>query len=442
MIDSQEKHEPQPYSEPHGGEPRGTPVPNAAWNFTVLVADVTSFFIGLSFLDAATALPAVIKSLGGGPVILGVFAAIKQAGFLLPQLFVAHQLQGRRRYLPFLLCVCFFGRVGLFGAAAALFWLGTPAPGAALAILGAAYALLWLGDGAGVVPWTTLVGRTIPERRRGRFFAMTQIFGGLGRIGVGLVVVRALSGNWMPFPASGALLALCCAIFMSVSFFFLVLIREPVPDTPGEAAEPAARPPLTTYLRELPARLRARPDFRRLAVVQVLAGAIGAAFPFYLGYAQASVPDLPPGIAGSFLITHTVGGLACAPLWGWLTDRHGPRRALLAVMGLALLSPLLAGVGGLVSQSVLPFFAAYFCLGAVTEGGWAIFTNYVLETVPDPEQPTYIGLMSLLNAPSLMLPLLAGVMVSLWGAPAVLLPSALLLLAGLWIARGLTDPRK
>ena len=435
MIGSREESEPQP----HHPDQKAA-VPNAAWNFGVLVADVTSFFIGLSFLDSATALPAIIQSLGGGPVVLGVFAALKQAGFLLPQLFVAHQLQARPRYLPFLLWVCFFGRVGLFGAAAALFWLGTSAPGAALAILGIAYALLWFGDGAGFVPWTTIVGRAIPARQRGRFFARTQVFGGLGRIGVGLVVARALSGNWLPFPASGALLVLICGVFMAISFFFLVLLREPLPETPLEGT-PEKRPSLLAYLGELPARLRARPDFGRLALAQALAGAVSAAFPFYLGYARDTVPDLPPSIAGPFLITLTVGGLACAPLWGWLTDRHGPRSALMAVMSLALLSPLLAGAGGL-SHTALPFFAGYFCLGAVIEGGWAIFTNYLLETIPGPEQPTYIGLMSLLNAPSLLLPLAAGLLVRAWGVPAVLAPVALLLLAGLWVAYGLTDPRK
>ncbi len=423
----------------HGA--RDAPRPHAAWNFAVLAADVTCFFVGLAFLDAATVLPALVSGLGGGPVVLGLMAALRHAGFFLPQLFVAHRLHGRVRYLPFLLGVCFAGRIGLWGAAAALFWLGKPAPTLALAALAAAYALLWLGDGAGGVPWTAIVGRAIPSRRRGRFFATTQVLGGLGRIGAGLVVARALGGKAIPFPASGALLVLLCALFMALSFVFLALIREPPPSPDAPPAQ-TPRPPLGAYLRTLPAHLRARPFLGRLALAQVLSGSVGAVFPFYLGFARATIAPLPSGIEGRFLIAHTLGGLLCAPLWGWLTDRQGARAALLALFGLALLSPALAGAGGMLGAGVWAFFGAYFCFGAVLEGGWAIFTNYLLEAVPEAEQPTHIGMMSLLNAPALLLPLAAGLVVRTLGAPALLIAAGLLLTAGLGITAGLPDPRR
>jgi MFS family permease len=134
----------------------------------------------------------------------------------------------------------------------------------------------------------------------------------------------------------------------------------------------------------------------------------------------------------------TLGGLLCAPVWGGLTDRFGPRAALQAVLLMGLLSPLLAGMGGLLWRSPLPFFAAFFCLGAVLEGGWAVFTNCLLELAPGPEQPAYIGMLSTLNAlPALLLPLAAGLLVHSAGVPTLLLFALALLLTGLILARGL-----
>lgn len=422
-------------------QPQGDVPAYGRRNFVLLTLDVTSFFIGLAFLDASTVLPALVTALHGGPVVLGALAALKQAGFLLPQLLVAHQLQGRTRYLPFLLCVCFWGRLWLFPAAVVILLQGRTAPAVALGALAVAYGLLWIGDGAGVVPWTAMVGRMIPARQRGRFFALTQILGGLGRIAVArLIVTEVLKGKTVPFPGNAALLVFCCALFMAISFVFLVLLREP----PARASAPSDGPGvgLRTYLAGLPQHLRARPDFGRLALVQILASVLSAVSPFYLGLARAAVPVLPVEIAGSFLIALTAGGLVCAPLWGWLTDRRGPRTALLALFLVSLLSPIASVIGAALSGPLITFFVAFFCLGAVMEGGWAVFTNYLLETIPEAEQPTYIGLMSALNAPTLLLPLGAGLLIPAIGAPAVLLLAVALLAAGLALVYSLPDPRR
>lgn len=414
----------------------------ARFNFLVLVGDVTFFFVGIAFLDAATVLPSLVTRLGGGPEIVGMLAALKQGGFWLPQLLVAHRLQGRTRLLPFLLSVCLWGRVWMFPAALALLVWGETVPTLALGLLIAAYGLLWIGDGAGVVPWTALIGRTIPTPKRGQFFATTQVVSGLGRIGVGLIVAYVLAGDAVPFPASGALLVLGSAVFLMVSFGFLARLREPEPD-PTVAPSAPPSPALGAYVRALPAALRSRPGFGRLALAQVLAGAAAAGAPFYLLWAQstASAP-LPPGVEGRFLVVLTLGGLLCAPVWGWLTDRRGPRAALLAVFAAGVVSPAVVLAGGWAGWGTGAFAVAYFFLGGVLEGGWTVFTNYLLEMIPAPEQTTFIGLLSVLTVPVLLLPLLAGFLVKSLGAPLVLVGCGVLLLAGLCVAAGLPDPRR
>jgi Na+/melibiose symporter-like transporter len=285
------------------------------------------------------------------------------------------------------------------------------------------------------------VGRAIAAERRGRFFALTQVLSGVARVGAGLLVSRALMAGEAQFSRVGGLLILACAVFFAVSYVFLVLIREPAPSAGSEAAaNGGGARSLGEYVRALPSRLRARPAFARLALAQILASAVPAAAPFFLGFARARIEGLPTAVVGHFLIAQTVGGLVCAPLWGGLTDRRGPRTALLVLLGASLLSPAAAWLG-VWGGSLAAFYAAFFVLGGVLEGGWAVFTNYLLESVPEPEQPLYIGLLSTAGAPSLLLPLGAGLLAAGAGPAAVLSAAALLLAAGLGVTFSLPSTR-
>jgi MFS family permease len=332
-------------------------------------------------------------------------------------------------------------------------------------VLVLAYGLMWAGDGAGGVPWTAIVGRVIPVEGRGRFFALTQVIGGLGRIGAGALVGLVFAGRVVePFPTGGALLVLGAALLLGLSTLALAKIREPAPEAPeaslrrGDSAPNVPDAPLSfrAYMRTLPARLRARPDIGWLALTQALAGALAAVGPFYLRLAETSLgaARLPGGIEGRFLIAATIGALALAPVWGWVTDRFGPRAALAWLVVAGLLSPLVALVGTVLATAsgatagaaplLWAFYAAYFCLGGVSEGGWVVFTNYLLEAVPDgDERPTYIGLLSALAVPgAVLLPLGAGLLVRLSGPGPLLVVAAFLLLAALLVARTLPDTRR
>jgi MFS family permease len=437
-----------------GAEREATAPRDEKFNFAVLVGDVACFFIGFAFLDSSTALPALVDRLGGTATFLGLLGAIRQGGYFLPQLFVAHRIQGRTRYLPFLLRVAFTGRFCILLAAFVVFAFGARFPALALGALGLAWCASWVADGMGGVPWTAIVGKVVPAERRGRLFATTQIVSGVGRLLVAGAVGALLAGRVAPFPISHGLLVLGCAVFIGLSWVFLALIREP----PGEVAieDPEARGGFGTFLRELPQRFRERPAFARLTLIQILASVGTATMPFLIGYAETRnvVTEIPGwlldrfpslqsgGLPGLFLAQQTVGLLLLAPIWGMVSDRQGPRKTLMAILGMSLISPLMILAGCVVRGAELPLFlVAYFCFGAAQDG-WVIITNYLLEAVPAEEQPTYIGLLNAGSAPALLLPLIAGVIVNTSGAPAVFVFAAILILIGYLFARSLPDTRR
>ena len=419
------------------------PLPNARYNFAILVGDVTFFIIGSAFLDTATALPALVGRLGGDLGLLGLMGALRQGAYYLPQLFIAHYLQNAKQYKPVMLFVTFFGRLGYVLAGAAILTFGKSRPELALAALVTAYGVGWLADGCGGVPWTALISRTIPARQRGALFAATQTISGVGKLGVAPLIALLLGGGVVLFPVGDALLVWGCAAGLSVSWLFLLMIREPKPELslPDAVATDVPKLALGAFLASLPKRLRDRPDFARLALVQVLATASVATAPFLWGYVRTATPGgISAGDAGKFLVAQTVGLLMFAPVWGTLSDKWGPKRTLTLLLGVSLSWPLLAFLGAATGGSVLAFYAAYFVLGGVLEN-WITITNYLLESVPQDDQPTYIALMNAVSLPALLLPLIAGQFAQSLGAGAALGFASLLLAGGLLVARTLPDTR-
>jgi MFS family permease len=427
--------------------------PHAAHNFRALVGDVSCFFIGMAFLESTTALPAFVTAMGGSPVFLGAILALRQAAYYLPQLFIAHHLRGRLTYKPLLVRVCFWGRLWYFPAALIVLLFGKSHPAIALYAVAFAYFMGWLGDGGGSVPWTAIIGRAIPIRRRGKLFAMTQFVSGISRLAVAAVVFALLARGDL-FPANFALLALGCALFQAASTFCLWLIREP-PPAPEELREQSEdHPRFLDYLRTIPRKFRERPDFARLAAVQVLGSASGASAPFLLGYAKATgaeqnVADLAQlssalggsGLPGLFQAVLTIGLLFFAPIWGMITDRRGPKTSLCAMLTLALFLPVLALFAGSMGGNLILFLLAYLCFGAVMDG-WATITNYLLDAVPKDEQPTYIALMNFASAPALVLAFGAGILVQTAGSVVLFTVTGLLLLVGLGLAVSLPETRR
>lgn len=402
------------------------------------------YYITVAFLDSATVLPRLVALLGGNDVALGLILGIRQAGYFLPQPISAHLLQGKTRFQPFLLQVTFWGRIGLFPAALFLFALGNTAPAVALGVFALAYALFWVGDGLGGVPWTALVGRTIPLEQRGRLFATTQVLGGLSRLLVSGLVAALLAGALVPFPANLALLVLGAAVALAVSWVFLAAIREPEPDAAEvRAAQETEVVSFVRYLAQVPQRFRERPDMARLAMVQILATSAGASIPFLITATGASGAML-----GFLQASQTLGFLLLAPLWGMLTDRRGARSAIAGQFGVGLCVPLaslvLLAFDAPMQLASVPFAVmlfAYFCYGSVMET-WVTSTNYLLEALPEGEQATYIAIMNAATGPALLLPVIAGLIASRFGPVPLFVVVACLLGAGLFLALSLPETRK
>jgi len=413
------------------------------WNFVVIVLDASFFFFAFSFLDPVAILPVLLSDLSSSRVIVGLMTALQRAGWLVPQLLAASFVLHRPRKKPFVIYPCLISRIP-FLALAVIFNLDWAAqhPSGALLLLILGYSVFFFGDGLSGVPWHDIIGRSIPAGLRGRFFGSIQLLGGLLALGAGAVVRRVLADKSLPFPHNYGRLFIFLAAGMVLSTICLALIRE----RPGPTLDEAQ--PLRRLLRAIPSTLRRHPRLRQSVVGQILCGLAGLAVPFYAVYAHSRL-GLPEAVGGLFIWAATVGSVGASFIWAYLSDRLGSTAVIRAVSWLviavplaALVAPPLTRAAGLGSAMAYPYSVVFLLNGAVWGGMWIGFTNYTLEIAPAEIRPLFLGLQSTLSAPTVLMPLLGGWLVSVIPFEALFGLVAVSGIASLVYVHRLPEPRR
>jgi MFS family permease len=352
---------------------------NYRWNFTVNLLDGASFWLGLSFVSASTIVPLFISKLSTSPLPVGVAAVIAQGGWFLPQLFTANGVERLARKKPVVVNLGFFlERLPMWALVAAALVAGR-SPTLALALFLLGYACHALGAGVVATAWQDLIARCFPVDRRGRLLGLTSF------IGAGTGIVGSAFSAWLlrtfSFPRNFVYTFSVAAAFITLSWFFLALTREPV--------QPASAPRQSNrqFWANLPALLRHDHNFRRFLVARLLLalGGMGVGFVTVAAVRRWGVPDGTVGVyTAAMLLGQTAGNLA----FGLLADRFGHKLSL----ELGALASAVAFALAWLAPSADWYYAVFVLLGIT---GGAIFVSgilVVLEFCEPPRRPTYVGL--------------------------------------------------
>jgi hypothetical protein len=305
------------------------------------------------------------------------------------------------------------------------------------------YTVARLSSGLGGLAFFDVVAKTIPARRRGNFFAWRQLLGGLLGLGGGWIVKTVLNHPGLPFPHGHAVLFLLYSAAMALGMTAFTLIREP----PGGAVvEPVKA---GEQFRRAGRLLQKDRVYRRYMAARLALGVASIALPFYGIYAKR-VLRAPAGMVGVYVATR-VGALLLFNLpWGHLSDRRGNQLVMrLAGLGngaTALLALALVGLVGRVQPQGgwLPYLALplFFMDGAVRPAQMLVGSNFLLELVPEPMRPLYLGLSNTLMGVVILISGLGGLVVDIFGFAGLFAASLGLCLAGYVLAMGLPEPRE
>jgi len=410
---------------------------HTAFNFAMGLVHGILFQAGMAFSEPLSVLPVFLSHFTRSRTMIGMFSAMMNAGGVLPQLFVARKLQGRPRKKP-VLVAAIWTRAAAWGILGVLAYSCISCDPAIVlvALIGLLFLFSFAG-GVAVIPFMDIWGKALPATLRGRFFGHRQLWGGLMAVGAGYVVKRILGDSGLSFPRNYGLLFLLSFGFIGASYIGLSSVREPE----GEV-NPQTRS-LRQFLRQSVRILWQDRNFGLFVLTQFAAGFGALAAPFYVLYGQKEL-GMPVAQIGVLIQVQMAGGIASNLLWAELSDRSGNRLVIILTTATAALIPLLALLAASLGLPML--VVAFGLIGFAGSGGMIGFTNYLLEIAPPQLRPTYVALNGTLQALTLGLPILGGLVADRYSYGAafwivfVVLTGAALLSTRLKRVRNLAQP--
>jgi MFS family permease len=389
-------------------------------NFIVNMSDIMTWLFGASFQSVNAILPVYASHLTSSPLVIGLIPALTDAGWFLPQLFMAPYVERLPRKLPSVTILGAIERIPFAVLPLAVLWFHTlPSSTAVLFFI---LLILWKALGSGIVatPWQEMIAKVIPVTHRGRFFGAAYFFGQLFGVAGSALATYILAR--FPYPQNFVISFSVGAVGIVLSQLFFMLTKEP-------AITPRPQPPHSNrdYTQRLMSILKNDANFRAYLLSRWLTYGGGMAYGFMAVYAieRFHLPDSAAGIYTGILYIAGVVGYA---VWGPLGDRVGHKR----VMEIAASTWLMALGVALFSTAAWGFYVVFALMGFGSAGGVLSDLNIAMEFGPEAERPTYIGLARTVTGPALLIaPLVGGWIAQTWNYPTLFGVSLLLALGGI-----------
>ena len=358
-------------------------------NVVVNIFDGSLFGFGISGLASyVTIIPLFLSFLTESTALIGFVATLFHIGWQVPQLLTSSYVAGLQRYKPMVLAMTLVERVPYFGLALLAIMIPRIGVDAALIVALLLLSVQALGGGFTGNAWQSMISKIMPPHRLGAFFgiqsACVNLFGAGGALLASVILER------LDFPESFSLLFTLAGISLLLSFVGLALTYEPK-SHPRNVAEPVRWRQFGGRLRQI---LREDENFRWFLIARGLTALSLTAISFYTIFGIRRF-DMSPEFAGILTSVLLVSNTLSSALIGWLGDRWGHRRVLIAANLLTVLGIAIA----LKASDVSWFYAVFALTGFVNSAQWSAIMTITVQFGSVAERPYYIGMANTFIAP-------------------------------------------
>ena len=385
-------------------------------NFVAGVASGFFMRIGVGMANSRMVLSLFVHQLGGSNLLVGLVPTLQHTCSMLPQLFVAGKLEGKRRKMPYYIWPR-LGRLLSFLILVPALLISGDDGKRVLVIFFLAYSLGRLLVGLTQVSRTVIFAKAIPSRRFGFFWGQRNLWGKLAAFPTSLLVGFVLSErSGLRFPLNYAVLFGGGSFFLLLEVAAFSLIREPVESGPYRSSGVKAQ------LNRAPRILLRDANYARFVSVRFLLSFASLASPFYIIYAK-EVLHAPVSMVGVYLPILTLSAILSNIVLSKVADRRGSKLLIglsalgqvSASMAALVLPPLLSGLGASQRAISLLFSLVFLLRGAAESAGTIGNTSYLLLISPREQRPTYVGLNNTILGLTSFLPALGGLLVEALG---------------------------
>ena len=369
---------------------------NVRYNIIVGILDAAFFGLAMGFVSSTTIIPLFVDTLTDNTAIIGLLASVHMVGWQLPQILTVNRVARLGRYKPMVLVMTIHERWPFLAMVAVVLLLPTIGPAAALWLTFVFLSWRAIGGGLTGTAWQSMIGKVIPQDRRGAFWgsqsAGANLLSAASAPIAGLILVK------IAYPQNFALCFFVASFWMIISWGFLAMMREPEREIPAQQKE---HPLGWSHFKTI---LRGDSNFRLFIVARFLAQFGAMATTFYTIYGVRHL-GLDEVAAGGLYSVLTLSATVANPALGWLGDRWGHR--------LVFAGSLLAVAGGAILAIVAPdatwLYPVFALAGVGHAGAWTIAMTMTVEFGTEDDRPYYIGLTNTLISPAtLIAPFIGG----------------------------------
>lgn len=327
-------------------------------------------------------IPWILSALNASVVFSGFLIPIKNAGSLLPQLFISAKIRGfsKRKYF----WVAAGASQGLILILMALVVFSTSGNLAGyLIILGVL--IFNVASGVGSIAFKDVMGKTVPKGKRGRLLAVRATGGGILTTVAGLIFYfwdfKDTESLW---PYIGLLLA------AAILWWLSAMLYAQIAEKPG--ATEGGRTP-AKELRKALKLLKKDGNFVNFLITRSLLMAVPLLMPFFVVYAKEELEASLAGL-GLFVVIGGISNAISSPIWGKFADRDS-RRLMQIAASISILSCLYVLSFPFWDESLKSVFsfAPVFFLNVISHAGARLGRKtYLVDYAPKKERPLYVSL--------------------------------------------------
>lgn len=302
------------------------------------------------------------------------------------------------------------------------------------------FALASVAFQTGLIFYDALLPAVSSEENRGRIGGLGVGIGYIGSvIGIGMgLAVRSAGGDE---PVIFRLTALLFALFAVPCFLWVREGRQAVASPPIGWSVRALGDDLRLTVR----RLREHPPLIRFLLGRVLYADAANTLILYMGIYATSEVGFGDRQKDLLLLAGILAAVGGGLAWGRVVDRIGPKRSLLAVLGLWAATLLATGTIPLLDLPRSWFWPVAVLAGVALGGTWTADRPFMLRLTPPGQRGRFFGLYAMAGRFAAILgPLGWAVVVDGlgWGRPVAVLGLLGMVALGAWILAPIDDARR
>ncbi len=375
-------------------------------NFITNALDNGIFLFGDGFVSMATILPVFVATLTDSPIVIGLIPALLNAGWFLPQLFVAGIAKKQVKLMPFARRMAIIERIPYTFFPILVLLLSVISKQLAVWIF--ILLLAWRGFASGFValPWQEVIARVIPISHRSRFFGASRMFGQILAV-IGSIIAAFLFRT-VQYPYNYAISFSVAIVTMWMSYFMFSRTIEPdLEEDNLKRVEEEAGSQKSIDIKAYLNILKSDKNFVNYLIGRCtfFVGTVASGFMAVYAFKQFTLPDDQAAIFTTLLFASGVMGTI---VWGLIGDKIGPKKVVVLASFFWLASILFA----ILARNVWQFYGVFICWGFGSSGSILGDLILVMEIGDDQNRPVYLGMARTIPGILLLIsPLLAGVLV-------------------------------